>query len=250
MLAWPCIRCCKGTVMKLYYQEKGIEIYHGDCLDVLPTLAQADLVVTDPPYFVPARTYVSARDAAKKNSVGDLSILQTYFNALLPGLPVKDDGSLYMFCDAKSYPIFWRAMFPLFKHTRTLIWDKLVSYNGYTWRHQHELIAWGEGHEAIRVPTGDGDVLRFRGVRQANRHHPAEKPVDLLQALIQKHAASRTVLDPFMGSGSSIVAAKRATRSAIGIEIEERYCEIAAKRLEQEVLFEPETLPEHEQLAL
>ena len=223
--------------MKPYYgPHEGITIYHGDCREILPTLEPADLVVTDPPYFVPVATYVNAWGAAPtRRMLGDMSVMQWYFDSLLPTIPLRDSGSAYLFCDAKSYPIFWRAMFPLFKHVRLLVWDKVVSYNGYTWRHQHELVAWGDGENAERVPTGDGDVLRFRGVPQEGRVHPAQKPVDMLATIIGKHAGG-LLLDPFMGSGSTLVAAKNLGRRAIGIEIEERYCEIAAKRMSQEVL--------------
>jgi len=229
---------CAGELLSLpapYYQDDACTIYHGDCREILPTLDRADLLVTDPPYFVPAVAYVGAR--GKKlpaRTLGDSAIMQGYYDSTLPLVAPGPGGSAYVFCDAKSYPVFYRAMFPLFRHVRLLVWDKVVSFNGYTWRHQHELIAWGEAEDARRVPTGDGDVLRERGVLQDGRVHPAQKPVALLQRLIEKHDVAGIVLDPFMGSGSTLVAAKRLNRRAIGIEIEERYCEIAAKRLQQE----------------
>ena len=148
---------------------------------------------------------------------------------------LNEDGTYYIFCDAKSYPIFWQVMFPLCKNVRLLIWDKQISYNGFTWRHQHELIAWGELDKTKRIPTGDGDLIKCRGVLQANRNHPAEKPIEVMAKLIGKHPAG-IVLDPFMGSGSTLLASKDLGRKAIGIEIEEKYCEIAAKRMSQSVM--------------
>jgi len=221
--------------IKWYYSDDYTAIACADCREILPTLPKVDLVLTDPPYFLPVQSYVGTRqNGYSKRTLADASILQGYFDVLLPVIPIHPSGTAYLFCDAKSYPIFWRSMFPLFKHVRVLVWDKLVSYNGYTWRHQHELIAWGEGEEAKRVPTGDGDVLSCRGVLQANRLHPAEKPVELLMVLMRKHAG--IILDPFMGSGTTLRAAKNLQHKAIGIEIEEKYCEIAVKRLQQEVL--------------
>jgi DNA modification methylase len=129
--------------------------------------------------------------------------------------------------------MLFRSLYSLGR-VRPLIWDKVVSYNGYTWRHQSELITWVERPDAPRVPTGDGDILRYRAVKVGDRVHPAEKPVALVSALVAKHEG--TVLDPFMGSGSTLVAARQMGRRAIGIEIEERYCEIAAQRCSQEVL--------------
>ena len=170
--------------------------------------------------------------------LGDVSVLSGYFESLFDSVAslISATGTYYVFCDAKSYPVFWRALFPICKHVRLCVWDKVVSYNGYTWRHQHELILWGEMEDSSRVPTGDGDVLKCRGVLQADRLHPAEKPVELLRRLIAKHVGAGLVLDPFCGSGPTLLAAQLEGRRAIGIEIEERYCEIAAKRLAQGVL--------------
>ena len=226
--------------MKPYYEHGGIVIYHGDCRDVLPQLEaeSVDLVLTDPPYFLPVNSYVGTRENSyTRRTLADTSILRSYFKDtfLLIDTIIKDNGTYYSFCNANSYPIFYEALFPLCKYVRVLVWDKIVSYNGYTWRHQHELIAWGEKDKADRVPTGDGDILKERGVLQKERLHPAEKPIPLLKRLIAKHHTTK-ILDPFMGSGTTLRAAKGLGRRAIGIEIEEKYCEIAAKRLSQEVL--------------
>jgi site-specific DNA-methyltransferase (adenine-specific) len=84
----------------------------------------------------------------------------------------------------------------------------------------------------------DGTVLAgFPPVSGSAREHPTEKPVSLLRYLVEKHSPDAgLVLDPFMGAGSTLVAAKRCGRRSIGVELNEHYCEIAAKRLEQEVL--------------
>lgn len=222
--------------MKPYYDSGGIQIYHGDCREILPELSDqsVDLVLTDPPYFLPIQSYVGTRDKGYvKRMLGDTSILKTCFDVIFGEIDrlTKPTSTYYVFCDGQSYPIFYQVMFPLCKHVRPLVWDKVVSYNGYTWRHQHELIAWGEKDETQRVPTGDGDVLRCRGVLQKNRFHPAEKPIELLTQLAGKHERG-LILDPYMGSGSSLVAAKQLGYPAVGIEIEEQYCEVAAKRLQ------------------
>ena len=210
-------------------------LYLGDCLEVMPTLDKVDMVVTDPPYFVPSQSYVGTRkNGYSKKLLGDISILNGYFDSLFVMIDgrLNDDGTYYVFCDAKAYPIFWRSLYPHCEHVRLLIWDKVVSYNGYTWRHQHELITWGEKKGATRIPTGDGDVLVERGVLQADRVHPAEKPVALIQRLIEKHDA-KIILDPFMGSGTTGVACVNLGRKFIGIEIEPKYFDIACKRIDQ-----------------
>ncbi|MBU2052457.1 site-specific DNA-methyltransferase [Patescibacteria group bacterium] len=216
----------------MYFHDNDIVIYCADCRDILPSLPTVDLVLTDPPYFLPIQSYVGTRgNGYQKRMLGDLSVLKGYFELVFSDFEkvLNETGTYYVFCDAKSYPIFWQVMFPLCKNVRLLIWDKLISYNGYTWRHQHELIAWGELDKTERIPTGDGDVLKCRGVLQADRNHPAEKPVEVLEKLIAKHPAG-IVLDPFMGSGSTLIASKNLNRKCIGIEIEEKYCKIATLR--------------------
>ncbi len=221
--------------MKPYYDEDGITIYHADCMDVFPLLESVDIVVTDPPYFQPATHYVPARGVSPIRSLGDTSVLEHAFKSWALELDriIAPTGTAYIFCDGQSYPIVFRSFYQLGK-IRPLIWDKLTSFNGYTWRHQHELIAWIERSDAPRVPTGDGDILRERAVPVGKRQHPAQKPVSLCTRLITKHEGS--VLDPFMGSGATLEAARLLGRRYIGIDIEERYCEIAVERLAQQVL--------------
>ena len=212
------------------------KIIEGDCQEVLPTLpdSSVDMVLTDPPYFLPVNSYVGTREKGYAGrTLADTSILKGYFKNVLSELAriLRANGTFYIFCDAQSYPVFYEVMFPHCKHVRLLVWDKTVSYNGYTWRHQHELIAWGEREETERVPTGDGDVIRCRGVLQKDRHHPAEKPVELLSRLIRKHPSANLILDPYLGSGSTAIAARALNRKYVGIELNPDYVKIARQRL-------------------
>ena len=218
-----------------YYSDDAGAIYCGDCLEIMKHIPDksVDLVLTDPPYFLPVQHYVGTRKKGyPKRTLADTSVLRGYFAQVLKEADriTTPEGTLYVFCDGQSYPIFYQELFPYCKHVRPLIWDKMVSYNGYTWRHGHELIAWGEREQTKRVPTGDGDILRCRGVLQADRLHPAEKPVELLKKLIAKHDYE-TVIDLYAGSGSTCKAAQELGRKYIGIEISPEYCEIAKSRL-------------------
>jgi DNA modification methylase len=222
----------------------GVTLYLGDCRDILPTLAPVDAIVTDPPYFLPVQTYVNARGSpAPKRMLGEISVLEGYFDALFAQIALNEGATYYVFCDAKSYPVFWKILFPRCKHVRLLIWDKVVSFNGYTWRHQHELIAWGECEGAPRLPTVDGDVIQERGVLQDDRSHPAEKPVGIISRLVEKTKQRAVILDPFMGSGTTGIASVKCGRNFIGIEIESEYFDISCRRiaeaLRQPDLFQP-----------
>jgi len=106
---------------------------------------------------------------------------------------------------------------------------------GQYWRNQHENIVFASaGQPAGMLDRGRGSVLTSKGVGQ-EREHPTEKPVDLISQIVSA-VPGAVILDPFMGSGTTLVSGKNLGRHAIGIEIDERYCEIAAKRLSQGVL--------------
>lgn len=206
-------------------------LIQGDCLEVLPTLGKVDAVITDPPYFLPAAHY-NVRSGTSK-SVGDLNILRHYFAEVfaLFSDSLALDGVIYAFCDGQSYPIFYTAAYNYFKKVRPIIWDKMISLNGYHWRHQHEIILFGECFETPPLPTGDGDVIRLRCEPIGDREHLAQKPVELIARLLSK-CDGLVACDPFMGSGTTLVACAKLGRKGIGIEIEPKYFDIACKRVE------------------
>lgn len=211
----------------------------GDCMEWLHmeqlySVTRVGLIVTDPPYFLPAVHYNTRKEFPR--SLTDLSILERYFAEFfeLSASALGGRGPCYVFCDGQSYPAFYATAYRHFKKLRPLVWDKVSAFNGYTWRHQHELILFMEGEKCPPVPSGEGDILRFRAVPVEERDHPAQKPVDILKSLIEKHPDNGlAVLDPFMGSGATAVAAVRAGRSFIGIESEPAYFEIACRRVRE-----------------
>lgn len=217
-----------------YYEENGITIYHGDCLDVIPSLSKVSAIITDPPYAVP--TQVAQTREITRNA-GDLSIAETAYrvHANAWAKTITPDGRVFVCCDGASYPSLYRAMFSQF-NLALLIWNKGQIGMGREFRKSHELIvhAWRGDTPIFADGIGRADILLHPPVASQNRLHPAEKPTSLIADLLR--VSGETILDPFMGSGTTLVAAKRLGRGAIGIEIEERYCEIAAKRLSQQVL--------------
>jgi site-specific DNA-methyltransferase (adenine-specific) len=222
-----------------HYTEDGVTIYAGDALDVMAELPfdSVDAVVMDPPYFLPAAHY-SVRSGTFR-SLSDLSMLEHFFRDVFTACArvLKPTGFLYAFCDGQSYPPFYATAFPHFKNIRPLIWDKQTSVNGYAWRHQHELIMFAAMPDSPNVKTGDGDIIRERAVPIGDRNHLAEKPETVLTRLIDKTTPpGGVVLDPFMGSGSTLRAARFLGRQAIGIELEPRFCDVAVSRLGQTIL--------------
>ena len=204
--------------MSPYYQQDGITIYHGDCRDILPHLPKVDLVLTDPPYGI-ARVWKggsghgwgrASEQTDERNSwdgsTPDLSGVITH-----APVSIVWGGNYF---DSLPVSRGW------------LIWVK--PERNFTLSEAE--LAWTNRDTVVRVYDGPRSDY--------GRVHPTQKPLRLMEWCIDWSGnTTQTILDPFMGSGTTLVAAKRLGRQAIGIEIEEKYCEIAAKRLAQRELF-------------
>ncbi len=235
-----------------YYEDDACVIYHGDCREVLPSLAEGsiDLLLTDPPYASGAR-----RDAEKQARGSMLRSMEDedWFShdamttwgfhwflrsVLLDLRPVMARGAhLYWFTDWRMTPTMYGMLEAHgYRVNHCLVWAKTHFGMGSYWRNQHEHIVFAShGQPTAMLNRGMGSVLTAPGVSPEARVHPTEKPGGLIRRLIGA-VPGDLVLDPFMGSGTTLRAAKDCGRRAIGIELEERFCEIAAKRLGQEVL--------------
>jgi site-specific DNA-methyltransferase (adenine-specific) len=227
--------------MKPYYEHGGITIYHGDCREAVSVIPTVDLIVTDPPYGQRYQSGWTGRFGAIRGDDGETTIVD-FLRPVLPRL--RRMRHLYCFGanDFGDLPICG---------VTELIWDKeIISGGNLTspWGPSHEKILFGvyeistvartAGRGNLAARMRKRSVLRFQRFHsvQATRH-PTEKPVRLLRELIESSSMiGEIVFDPYMGSGSTLEAARIEGRKAIGIEIEERYCEIAAERLAQEVL--------------
>lgn len=205
------------------------KIIHGDCIEELKEISDKsiDLIVIDPPYFLPALHYNTRKEF--KRNFGDLGVMEGFIKFVFKEFQriMKDTGIIYIFCDGQSYPLFYYHLYPFCKSVRPLIWDKKASINGYHWRHQHELIIFAQMPKNEKVPTGDGDILRYNAVKVGERKHPAEKPVELIRRLVEKSSKEGDiVLDCFAGSGATMKACKETNRKYIMIEKEGKYVEL------------------------
>jgi len=209
------------------------KIIHGDCIEEMKKLPDGsiDLIITDPPYFIPIKHY-KTRKYFNRN-FADLGLIEYFFKDVFNEFKriIKPTGRIYVFCDGQSYPLFWWHFFKFCKNVRPIIWDKKTSINGYSWRHQHELILFAEMPESKPVPSGDGDILKCSAVKVGERKHPAQKPVELIKKFIEKSSKrGDIVLDPFAGCGSVMEACIELGRRYIMIEKELSYFQIIKER--------------------
>jgi site-specific DNA-methyltransferase (adenine-specific) len=205
-------------------------LYHGDCLEIMPTLAKVDAIVTDPPYAIPT---MIAQGREVTRNVGDLSIIETAFRVHAEAWrrTLKDNGRAFVFCDATSYPSLFRATYGGFQ-SALLVWDKGRIGMGREFRKSHELIlhCWLPETEIFGDGVGRADILKHSPVASDDRAHPAEKPTNLIADLLR--VSGGLILDPFMGSGSVGVACADLQRKFIGIEIERKYFDLACERID------------------
>lgn len=206
--------------MRPYYEHAGITIYHGDVANLIGSL-EFDAIVSDPPYGI-------GKDYGEL-SKDDIQTFQRFVSMIAAtGKPASVCMSVSRLYDLPVRPQW------------TGVWNKPLSMSG--------LIAYPiyPHWEPIAFYNIKGDYAGNKGHRSdvfecypepaRNSDHPTPKPLGLMSQLIQFFRDAKTILDPSIGSGTTLVAAKNAGRNAIGVEIEERWCELAAKRLSQEVL--------------
>lgn len=241
-------------MMTPYYQDASVTIYHADAFDLLHDLSGVDAVVTDPPY--------SSGGAFRGDRV--LSTVAKYVNADTATYRPEFAGDNRDQRAFSAWCTMWmnaarRASRPGAVLCSFIDWRQLptltdaVQAGGWTWR---GLATWWK--PGIRMQRGafsasaeyviyathgpsasdfDGAVQNvFKSPPVSDKQHIAEKPNDVMQWVLCVVPPSSVVLDPFMGSGATLVAAKNKGHTAIGIDVDERYCEIAAERCRQEVL--------------
>ena len=205
--------------MKPYFQEGDITIYNSDCRDVLPHVGRFDLCLTDPPYGI----------GASKMTLGN-------------GLRVVERGDADWDAERPSVAIFtlaravcknsvvWGGNYfadILGASRGWLVWDKGTGDNDYA---DCEL-AWSDLDTVVKKYFRSWVGVNAKESADPDRFHPTQKPVELMLWCIQKAKNPQSVIDPFLGSGTTLVACKKLGIRGVGIEREEKYCELAVKRI-------------------
>lgn len=199
-----------------YYQDSAVTIYHGDCREIVPQLGKFDLLLTDPPYGIgfASQPTMQQRAAGFRPQGWDAS---------------ADHETVLRCVDSANKAIVWGGNYFLLPPSKSyLVWDKGASFKGRTFAECE--MAW----TSLGI---NAKIFQFNHLSDsASYQHPTQKPLELMTWCISLAGDSaKTILDPFAGSGTTGRAAKDLGRKATLIEREEKYCEIAAKRMAQEV---------------
>ena len=196
-------------------------LYLGDCRDVLPTLGKVDAVVTDPPYGI-------GEAAGANKSRSNIAPATDYGDADWDNQPIADDVMALVHAAAPWRVVFGGNYYPMPATSCWLVWDKENTGDFADCE-----LAWTNLPKAVRR-------LRYmwNGMLRANNEprgdHPTQKPVGVMKWCIgHLPDGCETILDPFMGSGTTGVAAVQMGRNFIGIEREPKYFDIACRRIEQ-----------------
>jgi site-specific DNA-methyltransferase (adenine-specific) len=226
--------------VKPYYERDGIVLLHADCLDILPTLDTVDVLMSDPPYSEAShlmhdagKRWAQEQDGLQRAVMTFAHVDGEYLDRLLALAPVTRWAVFTM--DERLSA--WLRMNPPrgWKYVRTGLWVKPGSMPQFTGDRP------AMGYEPVVIMHTTGGRMRWNGGGKAGIWtfspvrgvHPTEKPLGLYEALVADFTdPGELILDPFAGSGTTGVAAFNLGRRAILIEREEKYCEVAAKRLE------------------
>ncbi len=229
--------------MKPYYEDALVTLYQGDALDILPTLTPGTVqaCVTDPPYVIGA---VSAGNiGAKSGGWADMMNSALWFTEWYRMVDrlLRNDSSFWTFCNWRSLPVVMKsALTAGMPITSLMVWAK-------EWIGPGGPVGLRPSYEMCALLAKPGFTIPDRGIADVWRHktggfkpdgHPAQKPVALVERILTASGLKpgQLVLDPFVGSGTTAVAAKALGLRCIAIEGEERWCELTASRLDQGVL--------------
>ena len=215
------------------------KLYQGDCLEIMGGIMDKSvaLIVTDPPYLM---DYQSNRRKKEdrfdkiKNDKGNYMLIQDYLEEC--HRIMKDNTAIYCFCSWHNIDFFKNEFEKHFKLKNILVWNKNNHGTGDlkgSYAPKHEFILFGHKGRTLLREKRIADVIDCPKISSNKLTHPTEKPQDLLEIFIKQSSdVGSIIFDGFMGTGSCGIAAKKLNRNFIGIELDEKYFNIAKDRLE------------------
>lgn len=223
--------------MSIYYQDDLVTLYHGDCLE-LTDWVNADVLVTDPPYGIAWKQTKGKYGSDMKNRPKQTFIA----NAVANDETTEIRDAVLELWGNRPAMVFgsWRKPRPPLTEHR-LIWHKAGMPPGPTnapfMSQDEEIYVWGQGFRKSSPPLRSViKTTEHRPTAVRNTGHPTPKPLELMDLLIDR-TPEGIIADPFAGSGATLIAARNRGRQVIGVELQEQYCELIAKRLQQNTLF-------------
>ena len=217
----------KSTNWKPYYQDDSVTLYHGDSREIVPQLGRFDLLLTDPPYGINVDNVMEKQGGTQ---YGKAKAAKRHYKSFGWDEAPPPLWLLEMFMSITKFQVLWGGNYydGLPPSRGWLVWDKENGDNRFA---DCEL-AWTNLDIPVRKKAHMWNGMIRKG--KENRWHPTQKPLDIMAWCINLAGDVQTILDPFAGSGTTGRAAKDLGKKATLIEMEESYCEIAAKRMEQE----------------
>jgi site-specific DNA-methyltransferase (adenine-specific) len=212
-----------------------MKLINGDCLEEMKNIESGsiDMVLTDPPYGMSFQSNYRIYKYDKITNDNSLIWLDEFTSEI--HRVMKDNTAGYVFCSFHHIDKFKQSLEKLFKIKNILVWEKNNTSMGDLkgdFAPKIEFIIFI--HKGRRMINGKRDPNIFKFSRTGNKLHPTEKPVDLCEYLISKFSdEGQTILDPFMGSGTTGVACKNLNREFIGIELDKGYFDIAEARINE-----------------
>jgi len=212
-----------------YFETENGKLYHGDCLEILPLLEPVDLVLTDPPYGLnfPYLEYLDTQENLKTLIANSFPVLQ------------EKTTRFYILCGPTQIHLY-----PPADWVCSMTWNTTGTFGKYGYNQWTPVLCYGKDLRGFGNINGitKSDTFFINGGagvgfmrNEQEKKHTCPKPINLISLLVTRFSlAGETVLDPFLGSGTTAVACEELGRRWIGIEISEKYCEIAAKRIEKE----------------
>jgi site-specific DNA-methyltransferase (adenine-specific) len=219
-----------------------IELMQGDCLELMKELSDksVDMILTDPPYgmnYQSGRRTVSPQFEKIKGDGDVMGWLPDVLDEL--HRVMKEDTAIYMFASWHNIDIFKNEFEKRFKLKNIIVWNKNNHGSGdlkAAYAPKYELILYGHKGRSLFREKRLPDVQNYSKVPGKEMLHPTEKPIDMLEVFIRNNSdPNHTILDPFMGSGTTGVACKNLNRNFIGMELDETYFNIAKDRIENHV---------------